>query len=209
MNIFNKPFFKWVELTLIFIGLPLLFYFDGFPFHKSVPLLTVFIVFLIILLRDKSFDKKLFRFSKQGNWKIIFARFVVFAALSFVAVKFFIKETPFYLPQEKTGLWFLIIISYPVWSAYPQELIYRAYFYHRYKDLVKREWILIIMNAFLFSFSHIIFENWLALVLTFFGGIMFSITYKKSNSLMVVFSEHTLYGIWIFTIGLGQYFYAP
>lgn len=65
------------------------------------------------------------------------------------------------------------------------------------------------LNAVLFSFSHIIFNNWLAIVLTFFGGIMFAFTYRKSNSLMVVFIEHMLYGNWIFTVGIGQYFYAP
>jgi membrane protease YdiL (CAAX protease family) len=101
------------------------------------------------------------------------------------------------------------MIFYPIWSAFPQELIYRSWFFHRYRDLVKKEWVLIGMNALLFSFGHIIFENLLAIILTFIGGILFALTYKKSNSLMVVFIEHMLYGNWIFTLGIGQYFYSP
>ncbi len=62
-------------------------------------------------------------------------------------------------------------------------------------------------NAFLFSFSHIIFRNWLALALTFVGGFLFALTYKRSQSLLTVFIEHTLYGDFIFTVGIGQFFY--
>jgi membrane protease YdiL (CAAX protease family) len=98
---------------------------------------------------------------------------------------------------------------YPIWSAYPQELIYRSWYFHRYRSLFKREWVFIFLNALLFSFSHIIFRNWLAIVMTFFGGLMFAYTYRKSNSLMTVFIEHLLYGNYIFTVGIGQYFYAP
>jgi len=71
------------------------------------------------------------------------------------------------------------------------------------------ERLFFILNAALFSFSHIIFRNWLAIVLTFAGGLMFAWTYRKSKSLMVVFIEHMLYGNFIFTVGIGQYFYLP
>lgn len=210
MKLFNSRAFKWFELIIIFIGLPLIYYYDLIPFHKSIPLLAVFIIFLVILLKDKNFDnKKIYHFFHFSNWKTVLIRFILFSIITTVAVYYTSREFLFYLPKEELGLWLLIIISYPIWSAYPQELIYRGYFYHRYKNLIKKDWLMILINAFLFSFSHIIFENLLALILTFLGGIMFSITYKRSNSLMVVFSEHTLYGIWIFTVGIGQYFYAP
>jgi hypothetical protein len=38
---------------------------------------------------------------------------------------------------------------------------------------------------------------------------MFAFTYRTSKSLMVVFTEHMLYGNFIFTVGIGQYFYLP
>ncbi|MFW5644349.1 MAG: type II CAAX prenyl endopeptidase Rce1 family protein [Bacteroidota bacterium] len=209
MKIYNTRIFKWSELLIVFIGLPLIYYFDLIPFHKSIPLLVVFILFLFILLKDKSFEnRKIYHFFRFPNWKHVAIRFFLFALISSIVVYYTSREFLFYLPKNEFGLWLLIIVTYPFWSAYPQELIYRGYFYHRYKDIIKKEWLMILLNAFLFSFSHIIFENLLALILTFLGGIMFSITYKRSNSLMVVFTEHSLYGIWIFSVGIGQYFYA-
>ncbi|MGC9341311.1 MAG: CPBP family intramembrane glutamic endopeptidase, partial [Bacteroidales bacterium] len=124
-------------------------------------------------------------------------------------VYIFSRDFLFYLPRERLNLWILILVFYPIWSAYPQELIYRGWFFHRYRDLVKKEWVFIGLNASLFSFSHIIFNNWLAIFLTFIGGIMFAYTYKRSNSIMVVFIEHMIYGNWIFTVGIGEYFYSP
>jgi len=67
--------------------------------------------------------------------------------------------------------------------------------------------LFIFINALLFSFSHIIFNNWLAIILTFFISFLFAYTYKKSNSLLVVSLEHALYGNLIFTVGIGDFFY--
>ncbi len=204
----NGNLYKSLELIVLFIGIPLIYYFDFIPFHKSIPLLTIFLIFLIVLLKDKKFDRKRFGFNKFRNWKPILLRFGVFVVISTFLVWIISPEYLFILPKERTFLWLMILLFYPLWSAFPQELIYRTYFFHRYGKLFKRNSMLFLINAALFSFSHIIFENWLAIFLTFFGGIMFASTYQRSNSLMVVFIEHMLYGSYIFTVGIGQYFYA-
>jgi membrane protease YdiL (CAAX protease family) len=209
MELFKTRQYKWAEMILVFIGIPLIYYFNLIPFHKSIPLLAVFFLFLFLLIRDKSFSSRIFGWNKFAGWKYLLVRFIAFVMISALAVFIFSKEFLFILPREQINLWLLIMVFYPVWSAYPQELIYRGWFFHRYRGLVKREWLFIGLNAALFAFSHIIFENWLAIALSFFGGIMFAMTYKKSKSLLVVFVEHMLYGNWIFTVGIGQYFYAP
>jgi membrane protease YdiL (CAAX protease family) len=162
-----------------------------------------------LLIRDKSFDRKLFGLNGFKSWKFLFIRFLIFALVSTLLVFIIDPENLFILPRKQLFLWGMIMIFYPIWSAYPQELIYRSWYFHRYRSLFKREWVFIFLNALLFSFSHIIFRNWLAIVMTFFGGLMFAYTYRKSNSLMTVFIEHLLYGNYIFTVGIGQYFYAP
>ena len=105
--------------------------------------------------------------------------------------------------------WLIIILLYPFLSALPQELIFRVFFFHRYKNLIYNQGILTIFNAMLFSFSHIIFNNWTALILTFVGSMLFSFTYKRSNSLLVVTLEHALYGGVILTVSLSRFFYIP
>jgi membrane protease YdiL (CAAX protease family) len=197
------------EIAVVFVGMPLLYRFDLIPVHKFIPLLAVFLVYLIILLSDKTFSKKVFGFNSFRKWKPLVIRMFVFLAICVIAVLIFLPGNFFFLPRKNPLLYLLIFIFYPMWSAYPQELIYRAYFYHRFGNLISNETVLIVINALLFSFSHIIFRNWVAIALTFFGSVLFSYTYKKSNSLMVTFIEHALYGNIIFATGLGQFFYLP
>ena len=197
------------EILLIFICLPLLYKFNYIPFHKAIPLLSVFLIYLIVLLFDKNFQRKVFGFNGFKSWKVIFVRFLAISVVFMVYVFIFERQSFFIISRERPSLWVLILLFYPLWSAYPQELIYRAYFFHRFRFLIKNEKLFILLNAVLFSYSHIIFNNWVALVFTFVASIMFSYTYIKSNSLLVVFIEHMLYGNMIFTIGLGEYFYLP
>lgn len=198
-----------IEMVLLFVGIPLLYYFDYIPFHKSLPLLLVFLVCLVYLLRNPEFDKKRFGFNKFKGWKVLIRRFLAFAVLTTILVLIFIPDEFMFMPSYLPLIWIMILVGYPIWSAFPQELIYRAFFFQRYGVLFKNEWAMILLNALLFSFSHIIFDNWLAIVLTFFGGILFAFTYLRSKSLLVVFYEHMIYGNFIFTIGIGQYFYQP
>ena len=208
----TKPIF-WItciaEIAIVFIGMPLLYRFDLIPVHKFIPLIAVFLVYFIFLLSDKTFSKKVFGFNSFREWKPLAIRMVAFFAFCVIAVLIFLPGSLFSLPKQHPLLYLIIFIFYPLWSAYPQELIYRAYFYHRFGPLIGNETLLIVINALLFSFSHIIFRNWVAIILTFLGSILFSYTYKKSNSLMVTFIEHALYGNIIFATGLGQFFYLP
>ena len=198
-----------LEIILVFIGIPLLYKYDFIPFHKSIPLAIVFLLYLAILLTDKKFTRKYFTMNGFRKWKPVIIRTTVFFLLSVCFVAYFKPENLFIIVKEKPFIWIMIMIFYPVWSAYPQELIYRAYFFHRFSKYANNKLILIIINSLLFSFSHIIFNNWIALILTFAGNFFLVNTYRKSNSLMVVFIEHAVYGNIIFTTGLGEYFYLP
>jgi membrane protease YdiL (CAAX protease family) len=101
----------------------------------------------------------------------------------------------------------LIIILYPILSAFPQEIVYRSFFFKRYGNLFKNKKVLIFVNAFLFSFAHIIYLNPIVIFFTFIGGLIMAESYSKHNSLIKVSIEHGLYGDIVFTSGLGAYFY--
>jgi len=209
MTFTGSKIFKIFELSLVYVGLPVLYYLDYIPFHKAIPLLFVFAVFLVLLLLNKDFNKSRFGFNGFNHWRPLIIRFLIIASLFVILISIFSPGKLFLLPRERTGLWIIIMIFYPVWSAYPQEIIFRSWFFHRYEELFRNERLLIILNAVLFSFSHVIFRNWVAIIFSFFAGIIFASTYRKSDSLLVVFIEHMLYGNLIFTVGLGEYFYLP
>jgi len=53
----------------------------------------------------------------------------------------------------------------------------------------------------------VLFLNPLAVLLTLAGGWMFAGTHRQTGSLAIAAIEHALYGCWIFTAGLGEFFY--
>ena len=99
------------------------------------------------------------------------------------------------------------MIIYPIFSVIPQELIYRVYFYHRYKKFFRGNlWLLTLLNLFFFSYAHIVFNNPHAILITAIDSPIFSYLYLKESFLTCVF-VHSLGGQIIFTLGMGRYFY--
>jgi hypothetical protein len=105
----------------------------------------------------------------------------------------------------------LILIFVPflylLFSVIQQEFIYRIFFFERYKSIFNNNHQLILCNSLLFMFAHIIYENWVALFATFLGNFLFTKTFLKTKSFYWVVIEHCLYGITMFYLGLGNFFY--
>jgi hypothetical protein len=66
---------------------------------------------------------------------------------------------------------------------------------------------MVVASALAFGFVHIIFGNWLSVGLSAIGGVLFALTYQQSGSLVLTCIEHALFGDFIFTIGIGQFFF--
>lgn len=115
---------------------------------------------------------------------------------------------PFSLPRQRTQLYLTIMVLYPVVSVWPQEVLYRAFFFHRYACILRRPWARVLGSALAFGFMHVLFLNAVAPLLTFFGGLLFAWTYERSRSTLACSIEHAVYGCWVFTVGLGVYFYG-
>ena len=97
-----------------------------------------------------------------------------------------------------------LLFIYSFFSVYPQELIYRTFYFQRYKSLFKSKVLLIFLNAVVFCLAHIFFQNTFVLILTFLGGLLFALTYQKTKSTLLVSIEHAIYGCWLFTVGMGN-----
>jgi membrane protease YdiL (CAAX protease family) len=93
-------------------------------------------------------------------------------------------------------------------SVYPQEVIWRAFMFHRYRSLFRRRWAIIGASAIAFGHAHIVFHNWLAVGLCVIGGVLFARTFDRSRSTLAAWIDHALYGCLVFTIGIGRYFYS-
>lgn len=143
-----------------------------------------------------------------GTLRTILIPFAVGVPIVLAAVAWLLPDHLFNLPRERTKLWSKMLVLYPFTSVLAQEVIFRVFFFHRYAALFPSALAMIVVSAAAFAFSHVIFRNDLALLLTFAGGLLFSWRYWKTGSFTAVWIEHTLWGWLLFTCGLGIYFLA-
>lgn len=201
---------RLAEFLLLFAAIPTAMFF--FPFRYA--LLTVLalgaIATFIVLRRDPTFGRNQLWGSaglKHHAWSIIALSGVGLVGLT-AGTLLFEPDRFLALPRNRTGLWALIMLLYPILSVYPQELIYRAFLMHRYQPVFPGKWSMIAASAAAFAYGHIIINNLLAVIMTLVGGALFAWRYQRSRSLAAVWLEHAIWGCLIFTIGLGAYFYA-
>ena len=210
MQMFFSRFGLIIECAFLAIGVPLLMdYF--FPIRYLLPGIWVIALYCYLLARfwmhepftlnwgSKAFNRPALVF--------VLARFAVCALLMLLLTWFFKPELLFNFVREKPWFWLLVMLLYPLLSVLPQEIIFRSFFFARYKRLFPKPVIMVTVSALAFGFAHILFHNWVAPLLCLIGGFLFAHTYQKHQSLLLVALEHALYGDLMFTVGLGRYFF--
>ncbi len=214
----SPPSLRWIkdllltaELVFLFLFLPLAFFLNWFPVPIIPALLAVTLYCAAVAKMDKSFPTG--PFLRLAPWRRHRARILrlllINGALLTVVVLAVRPEWALSFVRAEPLIWIMVMLLYPLFSALPQEFIYRSFFFHRYRRLFAASWSMDAVNAFAFGFMHIVFDNWVAVALTTVGGWLFARTYRRSGSLLCVTLEHSLYGCFIFTIGLGHFFYEP
>jgi membrane protease YdiL (CAAX protease family) len=111
----------------------------------------------------------------------------------------------FHWPRRQTTNWWLWLIAYPLLSVWPQELIYRTFLFHRYKRIMPSKLVRGVASTVLFGYAHIVYANGIAMALALIGGALFSYTYVRTRSTLTCVVEHSLWGLTLFTLGLGDY----
>lgn len=204
--------FKIIEFILLCVVFPSIIIFNGlgsimFTFLWSAAAYCL-AVYLIRYKKDALLAEWNFKAFTAKNLKEILLRWVL-ASLAMIAfVYFYEPQSLFGLIQERPQLILFLVFFYPLFSALPQEFIFCSYFFKRYEELFKTKWVLIVASALVFAYAHMLFINWIAPTFSFAGGLIFASTYYKTRSLALVTLEHGLYGLSIFIIGLGWYFYS-
>lgn len=197
--------YKLLELFTLFIILPISFLINYPIWIKAVMGGCGFVYIIFVLLK---IEKYKFKVPLDVNWPEFWQRILFPSVLILVVTTCYVWLTDesqlFHVLLNSPTLWLSILFFYSLFSVYPQELIYRTFFFKRYQQLFKNKHLFIIVNAALFSLVHIFFTNILVIILTFIGGIFFALTYKKTKSTLLVTVEHSLYGCWLFTVGMGD-----
>jgi membrane protease YdiL (CAAX protease family) len=197
--------YKLVEFFLIFILVPVSFALEFPVWIKMIIAIIGFFYILYVLLK---IEKQNLKLSKNINWHSFFKttliKLLVIALITIVFVFFSDKSSLFKVIINKPIQWLVLLFVYSVFSVYPQELIYRTFYFQRYQHLFRSNYQFIFINAIVFALAHLFFKNSLVIILTFLGGLLFAFTYNKRKSTLLVTIEHAIYGCWLFTVGMGE-----
>jgi hypothetical protein len=201
------------EIALLYVAAPLAMH---AAVHQAriplfVALLPVLAVVVAALLADRSFSLKA-ELLRGFGWRALLSILAVFSIGALGIWAWLLDTHPDWLlefPRNRPRLWLMVMVAYPLVSVATQEIVYRTFFFHRYGPLFgHRSGLAIAVNGLLFGFAHVVVGQPFAVAATIFGGFLFAARYLETRSFWAVFLEHTLWGTFIFTIGLGRYFFT-
>ena len=202
----------WLEFISLFILVPLLiFCFRDQLAPFAVPIILLVAIYSFVVLSRAGVIKKQIQKMRSHSLKdyqpmLIFfgATSILILLLGFILGYFSIAE-----PLKQNCLYLiLLILLYPLLSVIPQELVFRTFFFHRYRKLFNSLSGCATASGLCFGYAHIIYGNWTAVVLATIGGMLFSYRYMKTKATNIVVLEHSLWGIFIFIIGFADQFVA-
>ncbi|MFI1743229.1 CPBP family intramembrane glutamic endopeptidase [Thalassobellus sediminis] len=200
----NSISYKSIEFFIIYILIPVSY---SLPYSLYLKLsLGILGLFYIIYILLKVENQKI-KITPKLNWKRFWKETLIKLLIIAVLTTFFVwlthAEVLFEIVINKPIMWGKFIFIYSLFSVYPQELLYRTFFFKRYNLLFKNISLFIFVNAIVFSLAHLFFKNSLVIILTFLGGLLFAFTFNKTKSTLLVSVEHAIYGSWLFTVGMG------
>lgn len=203
-------FKRWLELVLIFLCTPVLLF--SFVTNLSfwlMPILgTLGVACLLLLLLDPSFKR--FRLTNVADFRqhlrtslLVFIPSATVILLSLYAIA---PDFAFSLPLQHTELWIVTLLIYPIVSVLPQEIIFRTFFFHRYKSIIPSKYGRWVISTLCFALAHVVYGNWVAVILSILAGAFFGYRYMHTRSTPLVIIEHTLWGSLLFSTGVGMFF---
>lgn len=189
----NNKFIIYLEIILIFIVGPLLLYFNIIPFHYWIRAIEVgFAITIILSIIHKIKIKDLGLRTDDLKQSFTYFGFITLFCVLFLI---FLKLDP----KNKTEnvsfwwrnsfIWYMILINDPL-----QEFFYRGFLMERLKKLFKSPVLIILLNTFLFTFTHIIFKDFRFLIFTFFIGLLWTIAYYRYPNVLAAGLSHSIIG---------------
>jgi len=201
-----------IELAVLYLGLPLLLYTQREALDGWIgPILLLLAAgCTAVLWCDGSFDRKQLwnRDAFRRNLVRTLRWFVPGALVVGSGFAVLRPDLLWLLPQSRTEMWVVLMVTYPIISVYPQEIVFRAFFFHRYHPLFRTIRSKVVASSLAFGLAHIIFANWVAPLMTTVMGGLLGRTYARTGSTLQVTLEHGIWGAFAFTVGLGWYVFS-
>ena len=209
---------EWKEILLrfecaaLFFVLPVgLYWLRHLLAFKLMPILLLLALgCLIYLWTDKTFDRTAL-WNARPFISPIKQILVTFTGVAFFLAIFtflFFEHRLFVFPINRPHAALTFALMYPLLGALPQEIIFKSFFFHRYRNLFPGSRSLILLNGLSFGLYHLWYANIIAPVFSVFAGMILAYRYLKTRSLVLITIEHSLLGIFLYFVGLGWFFYS-
>lgn len=202
--------FRWLELFSLYLIVPLvaIYLLQENQQFLMPTLVIVGIACLYLLLSDKKFKRfRLWHLQGfVGHFKNTLLLFFPSAIVVIFLVHWISPELLFAFPSQQMQFWLITLAIYPIISVIPQEVIFRTFFFHRYKKIIPSKNMRWLLSTSSFALSHLVYGNWIAVAVSAIGGALFGYRYMQTRSTIVVIAEHTLWGSFLFTVGIGLFF---
>lgn len=144
----------------------------------------------------------------QVDWRAVAAFAAITAALSWAILLATRPEAFLGLYRMSPWIWLAVMLLYPLLSALPQEIMFRALFFRRYAPILPEGKAALVLNAALYALAHLLYWNWVVAVMTFAGGLVFAWVYEVRRSFPLAVILHAVAGNILFTIGTGMFFFT-
>ena len=195
-----------LEHLLLFVIFPISLAFS-YPIFIKLALGFIALSYVIwVSIRKKYFKsnpEQLKSSAKKVFLKQLAFKFTAILILTSVITWIYYNESIFNAFKNNPLQYFIILVVYICFSVIPQEFVYRKFYFLRYNIIFQNKRKLIVVNTLVFSLGHLFFNNFLVVIITLIGGFIFSLSYYKFRSFKYICIEHSLYGLWLYTIGLG------
>ncbi|MCC2615886.1 CPBP family intramembrane metalloprotease [Aestuariibacter halophilus] len=200
---------RWLELVGLFIVTPIamVVWVDQLQGWLMPVLVTVGMVCFWLLWSDTTFKRfRLWRTEALGHdLRRMLWLFVPGAAVLMIGCLWLTPELFLSLPTQHTTFWLMTLLLYPIISVLPQEIIFRTYFFHRYKHILPDKRLRLLISTLSFALVHGVYGNSVAMLLSLLGGVLFGYRYLQTRSTLMVVIEHSVWGSFLFTVGFGVY----
>ena len=186
----NVPSKKLIVTQIIFIFvLPIvLLYFGILSENWRIPLLSVSALLLFGIIHHEDWTHEELGLDNKNFFKALPPYFYFTLAGVLVLVAVSLKAN---FPDVDTKAFFVRTFSLFIPVSFFQEFAFRTFLIPRLKKIFYSRNTVIIVNAILFSFIHIIYPNLaISIPITFISGLIFARLYLKYPNLWLVTLSH-------------------
>lgn len=198
----------WAEFLVLYVGAPLAIAVFLPPRAMFLALFGFTLVGLALIVLTGDFR---WRELLRGRQSVRWGRTLLFGLLvGLIGYGVMAWTRPGFVPNltpERLRFLALLWCLYPLLSALPQELIFRALFFHRYASLLGSPRRAAVLNGAVFSLAHLMYWSPIVLAMTFAGGWLFADTYLR-RGFPAAWALHAIAGNMLFTVGMGAYFWS-